>query len=250
MGVPNPIYWHISSYSFIFSTYSVIFVSYSYIFWHIPSYFPHIPSFFDIFLHNISHIPSDFLQISFIFTTSRNSRIWCHQGWWRCTCKFWNYPLGPDLEIFLNPSDIFSNVTSSGVLEGGGGCTRKSWYYLAGHKTWNMSIWRNMWLWGVEERSTEQNEVPVVIYFSPYIKALELGKIPSSPHIVSGTWKNSGYVQVLGLERAKRGDCRRIYLGLGKILSFGIWENCERSLEARLKRHETWFLFFSLANKS
>jgi len=31
----------------------------------------------------------------------------------------------------------FPNVTSSGVA--GGGCTRKSWYYLAGHKTWNMS---------------------------------------------------------------------------------------------------------------
>ena len=39
MGVPNPIYWHISSYSFTF--WHLHIASY---FFRIPSYFPHIPS--------------------------------------------------------------------------------------------------------------------------------------------------------------------------------------------------------------
>ena len=93
-------------------------------FLHIPSYFLHIPTYFDIFLH--IYFIKEFPNV----TSSRKGRV---VG--GCTRKYWNYTLGPDLEIFLSPSDIFSNVTSSG---GWRGCTRKSWYYLAGHKTWNM----------------------------------------------------------------------------------------------------------------
>jgi len=149
MGEPNPIYWHISSYSFILSTYFFIERHISFIFLYIFHIFLHI---FDIFLHQIFftflaysflfwHIPSYFRLLSLYFshipsfTTSWNSRTWCHEGGGR-TRKSWNYPLGPDLEIFLSPRTFFwmvisPNVTSSGER----GCTRKSWYYLAGHKT-------------------------------------------------------------------------------------------------------------------
>ena len=46
------------------------------------------------------------------------------------------------LYSFIFPSYLFKespNVTSS---RGRGGCTRESWYYLEGHKTWNMSTIR------------------------------------------------------------------------------------------------------------
>ena len=150
MGVPNPIYIdiflhifdiilhisHIFSHifdiflhifdiclhifhknSFIFSSYFFLFLAYSFLFWHIPSYF----------WHNIFYIL--FLYISFIFVTSRNSRIDVIKGRRGCARYSGNYRLGG--------LGIFSNVTSSGG--GGGGCNRKSWYYIAGHKTWNVS---------------------------------------------------------------------------------------------------------------
>ena len=100
------IFLHILTYSFIFLTYFFIFsryffifLAYSFLFWHIPSYSSHIPTYFDIFLH----IFDIFLHISFIFNTSRNPRMWRHQG---------------------------------GVE---GRYTRKSLYDLAGPKTGNMS---------------------------------------------------------------------------------------------------------------
>ena len=46
--------------------------------------------------------------------------------------------------------------------------------------------WRNMWLWNLKERS-ESSYIP----FSLYNKALAIGKSSSSPHISSGTYKNS-----------------------------------------------------------
>ena len=52
MGVPNPLYRHISSYSFIFWTYFfILFSTYSFIFLHIVSYFHIFLHIFDIFLH-------------------------------------------------------------------------------------------------------------------------------------------------------------------------------------------------------
>jgi len=50
MGVPNPIYWHISSYSFIFSTYSYIFLHIFVIFLHIFNIFLHIFGLFRLIL--------------------------------------------------------------------------------------------------------------------------------------------------------------------------------------------------------
>jgi len=81
---------------------------------------------------NISTYSFIFSTYSFIFTTSRNSRMWRHQrgkvhSILKLTPRSWagNFSKSPD---------IFPNVTSSG-----GGRTRKSWYYLVGRKTWNMS---------------------------------------------------------------------------------------------------------------
>ena len=62
IGMPNSVYWHISSYSFIFLTPFFIFFTYS-----------------------------------FIFTTSRNS--WIRQGGGLYS-QILKLPLGPDLEIF------------------------------------------------------------------------------------------------------------------------------------------------------
>ena len=101
VGVSDPIYWHISSYSFIFSIYSFIFSTYSFI----------------------------FLAYSFIFTTSRNSRMWGQQGGEGglhgrgCTRNSWDYSLGPDLEIFpKSPGHFFEwSFPRMWRHQGGGG---------------------------------------------------------------------------------------------------------------------------------
>ena len=184
MGVSNPIYWHISShsfifltyffifftYSFIFSTYSVIFPSYSYIIltyslifltysfifstysfiiFHIFHILLHIFRFFLHIFHIFLHIFYIFLHISFIFTTSRNSRMWRHQGGW----GWGGVVAGMYLRIlklpprfrsgnfFKSPGHFFEwSFPRMWRHQGMEGCgTHKSWYYLAGHKTWNMS---------------------------------------------------------------------------------------------------------------
>ena len=118
MGMPNPIYWHISLYSFIFLNIASYFLHILWYFPHILTYFRHISSYFWLIL---SYFDILFLHISFIFTTSRNSRMWRHQG--GCTHKSWNYPLGPpDLNIFPSPPGIFSNghFPECDVIGGGG----------------------------------------------------------------------------------------------------------------------------------
>ena len=48
---------------------------------------------------------------------------------------------------------------------------------------------------GIRRAKHQESEVRVIIYtFCPYIKALGLGKIPSSPHMGSGTWKSETLV--------------------------------------------------------
>ena len=52
--------------------------------------------------------------------------MWRHQeggGGGGGTCESWNYPLGPDLEIFPSPPDIFSNghFPECDVIGGEGG---------------------------------------------------------------------------------------------------------------------------------
>ena len=42
---------------------------------------------------------------------------------------------------------------------------------------------------------------------------------------------------------------RRDFRDLPLYIGFGTWKNSEGSLEARLERHETWSLFFGLANR-
>ena len=123
-------------------------------------------------------------------------------------------------------------------------------------------------LWDLQEQWCKPSYIPFSLYEGPGTQKNE------EP---SGAWKTllaplgaSAYIKALGLEefralpiqapglkRAKRGVSHRILLpcyikslGLGEILSFRTWKNSERSLEARLERHETCSSFFSLANKS
>ena len=106
-------------------------------------------------------------------------------------------------------------------------------------------IWKNMWPSDSEERS----EVRVVMYtflqdlekfLALPTKALGLGKIPSfTPSICSEASMN---------EALSEARCEFPYvkpLGLGKILSSVTWKNCERSLEARLERHERCLYFLT-----
>ena len=91
-------------------------------------------------------------------------------------------------------------------------------------------IWRNMWLWEWEERSTERSEVRVVIY--TFLPIQWPWNLKNSELFLYRLWglekfRASPRVQALGLGRAKRGASRRIYLspyikalGLGKISSF------------------------------
>ena len=218
MGVANPIYRHISSYSFIFSTDFFVFFTCSFIFLHISSYFLHtlnilstyifiFPSYsfiFSTYFFIFLHIFHTFLHISFISTRSRNSRIWRHQG--EGTRKSWNYPIGPGLEIFPSPLDIFWMWRHQG---GWRGCTRKSLYYLTGHKTWNMSIWRK-YEGIMMEQCSEFFYVPeprrrriflnnYFFIFSSYIISLYFPHISSYfPHIPSYFSQISSY---LGLRK-------------------------------------------------
>ena len=93
-------------------------------------------------------------------------------------------------------------------------------------------------------------------YISPYINALGLGEIPSSPPYRLLNLEK----QVLGLETAKHlyeSSNIAFFLRKGpetwknfKLRDLQLRKNTERSLEVRLERHETRSLFFSSANKS
>ena len=105
------------TYSFIFSTYSYIFSLHFFIF----------PTSFFMFFTYYSFI----FPISFIFTKSRNSRMWGQQGGRGSSRKSWNYPLGPDLKIFLkSPGHFFEwsfpRMWRHQGVEGGGGVLANS----------------------------------------------------------------------------------------------------------------------------
>ena len=71
------------------------------------------------------------------------------------------------------------------------------------------------------EARCESSYIP----FFLYTKVLGIEETPSSSHVGSGTKKSEMRFVVL-------------QLGLGGISSFGTSKNSERSLDARLKRHE------------
>ena len=120
MGVPNPIYRHISSYFFIFSTYFFIFSRYFFIF--LVYFFILFFTYSFIFSTYSIIFPSYFLHIYYIneFVIRVGGR---GEG---CTRESRNYLLGPRLEIFQSPPNIFSNghfpecdVIRKGVSGGG-----------------------------------------------------------------------------------------------------------------------------------
>ena len=151
-----------------------------------------------------------------------------------------------------------------------------------------LKIWRNMWLWELEERSTERSGVRVVIYtllpidpgtwnnseLSLY-KLWDFKNVRAAPpvyYIGSGTEKSeceSSYIPFSGpgtwkilklhvlsmlwdlKERSNgRREVRVVVYNFLPSEGPGTWRNSERSLEARLERHETRSLFCNLVNKS
>ena len=96
-------------------------LTYFFIFFTYFSYFPHYSYIFSIY----SFI---FLTYSFIYSTYSSIFPLLHQGIPECDViyggggvysQILKLPSGPDLEIFQNSLDIFSNLTSSVGVEGG-----------------------------------------------------------------------------------------------------------------------------------